>query len=235
LGLKKEEAMAGDGETTTRLSLRELGQQTVLEPGIYETLVNLVDQNLPSAKYSAPTTPATAGTGPVAATNAAITYDYPEALRHVRITLTDFVVTVDDSDGEYGGSAFVTLPDRNIIIVNAEANLSVVKGNVTDGIAAADDITMGIGTAVASNNTLSTTMQNIIPVTTIDTDALTVTFAASKFSAVGTAVDIAVPDAANNVLYLNATAVGAVMDADDTLTCTGTIDLWYYDVGNVTS
>ena len=160
---------------------------------------------------------------------------YAEAVQHIRLQLTNFVVTVDDSDGEYGGSIICYLPDQNILILNAEVNLSVVKGNATNGIASTDDITMGVGTAVASNNTLSTTMQNIIPVTTISTDALTVTFQASTYSAAGATVAIDVPDSGTTAIYLNATAVGAVMSADDTLTCTGTLDIWAIPLGNVNS
>jgi hypothetical protein len=231
--------MAGDGTTTTRFSFREPGQQTVLEPGFVQALMDQVDACLPARVRAGPTTPGTAATtqGPTAGTGVAITFDYPEAVRHMRLTLTGAVVPVDDSDGEYGGLEILNLPDRNLLILNAEANLSCVKGAVANGIAAGDSVDFGIGTAIASANTLATTMQNVVPKTTVATNAATVTFAASTFSAVGTgAAALSVPDTATSKLYLNATTTGgSLMSADDTITATGTVDLWYIDLGNITS
>jgi hypothetical protein len=220
--------MADANGETTRFGWQTLTDEHVLEPATYNAMLEDLDANLPD-----PTDATTSAITP--ATGVVQTSNVPASFRHVQLTLTDFVVTVDDSDGEYGGSSLLTLPDKNLVFVNAEVNLSVVKGNVATGIGATDDISMGVGTAVASNVTLSTTMQNIVPVTAIGTDATTVTFAASSFSANGAAVLVAVADGASNHLYLNASAGGSAMSVDDTLTCTGTIDLWFYELGNVTS
>lgn len=170
------------------------------------------------------------------ANNVTFTKNYAEAVQHVQLTLAGVVINVSDSSGEYGGTAIMTLQDRNVLILNAEANLTMVKGNATNGIGATDDFDFGVGTATASNNTLSTTMQNIIPKTTVTTDALSVSFQASMFSAVGTgAAFLSVPDGPTNIVYLNAASGGSVMTADDTITATGTIDLWFIDLGNITS
>ena len=58
--------MAGDGTTTTRFGFRELGSQTVLEPGPYNTHMDYVDANLPASKYSTIAAPGTAGSGLIA-------------------------------------------------------------------------------------------------------------------------------------------------------------------------
>lgn len=161
------------------------------------------------------------------------TFEHVRGIHHFRVTLTNFVLAVSDSAGEYGGAIFMRLPNINLVILNAEANLTVVKGNAAGGINAADPFDFGIGTAVASNNTLSTTMQNIIPKTTVATSALSVLFQNSSFSAIGASKELYMPDSTTNDIYLNAASAGAVMTADDTLTFTGTVDFWLISLGNV--
>ena len=170
-------------------------------------------------------TQGTAGTG-VAVSEAA-----PLAVQRVTLTLTNALITVLDAD-DFGSLAIWTFPDRNLHVLNAEVNLSIVKDGV--GFISTTDLDIALGTAAASNTTLATTMLNVLPKQDANADALTVTVAASTFTAVGTAAGLAVPDAANNILYLNASAPTEISE-DGTLTVTGTIDLYFIDLGNRTS
>jgi len=164
-------------------------------------------------------------------TNVATTFDRVRMPRHVRLTLSGFTVSVAEAD-DYGGTKLCDLPDENLVLLAVEADLELVKGEVTNGLEAATDVTVAIGTAVASNSTLSGAMVDVI--TGI---ALTATDASPAFqihsSADGTlSYPILLADGASAALYLNA---AASITADDALTVSGTIDLFFVDVGNVTS
>ena len=157
-------------------------------------------------------------------------FDDLKSVRHVRLELSGFVIAVDEAD-DFGGTALCTLPDSNLVLLGAECDLTVVKGGITSGIVAATDITMGIGTAVASNATLSSTMQDVLNVTSLTTDALSVAF--DKHSNDNTSPALLfLDDAAAPQLFLNATAAITV---SDTLTVSGSVDLYFIETGNVTS
>ncbi len=160
-------------------------------------------------------------------TEAALTFDRVRYVRHARITLTDLLLAITAAL-DYGGVKICDLPDSNILILGAEVDLSMVKDGV--GIVAATDITMGVGTAVASNATLSGAMIDVL------TAALTADEDPAIFQLhtheLGTPVLVFVDDGAAAALFLNA---AATLAADGDLTVTGTIDLYYIDTGNVTS
>lgn len=151
--------------------------------------------------------------------------------KRIRITLSGFVISITAAL-DYAGTKLMDLPDSNMLILGCETDLELVKGEVTNGLEAATDINMGVGTAVASNATLSSTMQNVVEV-----DALTASDASPAWDAQmadnsTTVPPIVLADAAANALYLN---LAAAITADDTLTVSGTIDLYVLDIGNLTS
>lgn len=166
-------------------------------------------------------------------TNVALTFDRLRPVRHARLTLTDFVVSVDEGD-DFGGTKLCDLPDSNVMILAVEADVTMVKGGVTNGLEAAVDLDVGIGTAVASAQTLATTMIDVIEKVDVDTDALSVAFQAHTQGQSTAATPIKVADGASSALYLNV-GVPAGITASDALTCAGTVDLFYVDLGNVTS
>lgn len=150
------------------------------------------------------------------------------AVQRFRVTLTGLVVSVANLD-DYGGTAMFTMPDSNFFILGCETDLVMTKGLTTNGIVAATAVNVGIGTAAASNATLSSTMQNILPVT-----AFTASDAAPAVQVHSLAVTPApcgFVDGAGSV-YIN---VAAAITADDTVTFDGTIDFYVIDLGNVTS
>jgi hypothetical protein len=149
-----------------------------------------------------------------------------------RVTVhLDAVSLAVASADDYGSVAFVNLPDRNILCLGCEADLSIVKGNVTNGMVAATDLDIAIGTAAASNSTLSSTMVNILPKQDVDTNAVTVTLRAHGLAATGVVTGIV--DSPTSTLYINC-APGNIT-ADDTLSITGNVTLYLVDLGNETS
>ena len=162
-----------------------------------------------------------------AVTEAALTSDQVRYGRHARLTLTDLVIAVTAAL-DYGGEKICDLPDSNILILGAEVDLSLVKDGV--GIVDATDVTVGIGTAVASNATLSGAMIDVL------TDALTDDVDPALFKQhthdLGTPALTFIDDGAAAALFLNAVAT---LSADGDPTVSGTVDIYYIDTGNVTS
>lgn len=100
----------------------------------------------------------------------------------------------------------------------------------TDGILAATDVTVGVGTAVASNSTLSGAMIDVL--TASLTDNVDPAIFQLHTNALGSPALTFVDDGAASSLFLNA---AASITLDGSLTCSGTIDIYYIDTGNVTS
>jgi hypothetical protein len=160
-------------------------------------------------------------------TEAVLTSDVIRVVRHAKITLTDLVVAIAEAD-DFGGSKILDLPDSNILILTAETDLSMVKDGV--GIVAATDITVGIGSAIASNSTLSGLMIDVL--TDALTDDVDPAIWQSHTNEQATPALAFLDDAAAGALFLNA---AATLTTDGDLTVSGTIDLYYIDTGNETS
>lgn len=150
-------------------------------------------------------------------------------LRRTTLTLASFAIAVPNAS-DFGGTKLLDLPQRNYVIMSVEANLTVVKGGVTNGIVAATTINMGIGTAVASNATLSGTMQNLLEVTAISTNALSVAFQKHSNSNATSKTPFIISGASAVALYLN---LAAAITADDSVSVSGPIDIFYLDLGKL--
>lgn len=162
---------------------------------------------------------------------AVLTTDREKSIRYVRLTLTAFSVAVAESD-DYGSTKICDLSDNNLMILSCEATLLLTKGNTGNGLVAATDMTVAIGSAAASNSTLSSTMVDVLDLILHTDNQLT--HQHDKHSQENTApnMPLEIQDGAGSALYLNC---AASITADDTFTATGTIDLYYVDLGNVTS
>jgi hypothetical protein len=147
------------------------------------------------------------------------------------LTLTDLVVDVDESD-DYGGTKICDLPDSNLMLLGAEVDLELVKGEESGGLEAATDMKVGIGTAVASAQPIATSMQNVIELDDLTASDASPAWVAHSNDQSTIPMPLKVADGASNALYLN---VSALITATDTLTASGTVTLFYVDLGNVTS
>lgn len=154
-------------------------------------------------------------------------------LRRARLNLSSATLSVD-ADDDYGSLKLLDLPDRNIMIFGVEADLVLTKEGNMNGILAATDLDVGIGTAAASSTTLATTMIDVLEKTDIDTNALAVDYHASTQAQSTAATPLKIVDSATAALYLNAVAIGGIT-ADSSLSCSGLIDIYYLDLGNLSS
>ncbi len=161
----------------------------------------------------------------------ATTFDRERTVRHVRLTLTELSVAITAAN-DYGGTKICDLPDKNLMILACEVELDLTKAGTTNGLVAATDLTTAVGTVVASNSTLSSTMIDVIDL--VVNTAASLTHDMDAHSAANTApnMPLEVADSATSALFLNG---AAAITADDTFTASGTIDLFYFDLGNVTS
>lgn len=171
---------------------------------------------------------ANAGT---AGTGVEVTSVEPVATRKVTLTLDAVEVTVLEAN-DYGSAELYTFPDRNIMILGCETDLVITKGNAMNGIGSATDLDVSLGTAAADATTLADAMLDVMPKQDIDANSLTPDFNAHSLAAVPVLTGI--PDAADNKLYFNVVAIGGIT-ADDTVSLTGTITLFFIDLGNITS
>lgn len=150
--------------------------------------------------------------------------------RKLTIVLTDLVIDIDESD-DYGGTRLVTFPDANILVLGCEVDLELVKGNTTNGLVLATDMNVAVGSAVASNSTLSAAMIDVVDITALTASDLTPALEVHSNGNSSSGVS-PIADSATAGLFLN---LAAAITASDTLTCTGTVTVYYLDLGNLSS
>jgi len=167
------------------------------------------------------------------ANGVALAANHARAIQHVRLTLTNVVLTITDSLA-YGSVKLGYIPDVNAICLGGEANLTCVKDGA--GIVTGELPKLAIGSAAASNATLSSTMSNIINGGATAGTALAAGLSAPwQFHSQDnvTAIPfVGLADSPTTGIYLNA-AVNPT--GDGTLTISGTIDLYFVNLGNVNS
>lgn len=150
-------------------------------------------------------------------------------VRRARLTLSNFTISVANAS-DFGGTKLLDLPNRNLMLLGAEVNCTVVKQGNTNGIVAATDITMGIGTAVASASTLSGSMINVIEATAITADTLSVAFQKHSNDQSTASFPLKLADGTAS-LFMNLTPGN--ITADSSVTVSGTIDIFYVDLGKL--
>jgi hypothetical protein len=159
--------------------------------------------------------------------------DQALVVRRARLVLSAAVVSVTEAL-DYGSLKICDLPDRNLLLLGVEVDLVVTKEGNTNGIVAATDLDLGIGTAAASATTLATTMIDIIEQVNADTDALAVDMEAHSNDQATAVFPKKIADGASTALYLNVVPVAGIT-ADSSVSVTGYIDIFYIDLGNLSS
>lgn len=158
--------------------------------------------------------------------------NHAAGIQKIRLQLTGVVLTITDALA-YGSVDLGLVPDRNYVFVGGEGDLSCVKDGV--GIVTGELPKLAVGTAAASNATLSSTMINMInggAGGTALASGLTATWKIHSNDNVTAIPYLAIGDSATTHIYLNA-AVNPT--ADGTLTITGSLTLYFIDLGNVVS
>ena len=151
------------------------------------------------------------------------------SVKRARLTLTDFAITVLEAN-DYGGTKLLDLPNRNMLILGMEVDCVVTKQGNTNGLVAATDITMGIGSTVASATPLATTMIDYVEATAMTADTLAVDFEKHTNDQSTATFPKKVADGASAALFMN---IAGACTADSSVTVSGTIDIFYVDLGKL--
>lgn len=168
----------------------------------------------------------------VPAVGSRIAYDVPQTVRHIRVDLTNTLVTTTGTGtNDGGGTAIVSLPDRNLLVLQAELVGSAV---FSGDFATNDDPLIGVGTVQATAGPVATTKQNVIPAVTCTNIVKDAGFAVAGSLQVtlGTNAALLIPDAASQQLFLNVSAPDGQLAAAGTCTFTGYLDLFVLDLAN---
>jgi hypothetical protein len=201
---------------TSRFAFQLLGNDQVLEPKDYNNILQKVDSNLPANVLASAAF--TAGAGVAVATPA------PAAVQRVVLTLTAAEVDATFAH-KYGGLDIFTWPNTNILLVNAKMNLVATKDGAQ--IEATDQPTVAVGSVVASNTTLATTMIDTVGVVTT---AATLAAAVQKNGPAALAQRY-IAAGASNKLFLNIGATANTGGGDGNVKFAGTITLDFVDLG----
>lgn len=164
-------------------------------------------------------------------TNVEATFSRARQVRHTRLTLSSFAIAVTDAN-DFGGTKLVDLPDSNLIILGAEADLVFTKDGT--GFITTTDLDASIGTATATATDLTATAaeSNVINKVDMNADALAVDMEAHSND--NSATILGVADGASNALYLNVAGTTETSE-DGSVLVSGTVDLYWIDTGNVAS
>lgn len=162
--------------------------------------------------------------------------DQAQILRRARFQFNAVVIDVTAAL-DYASVLVCELPDTNLMIMSVEADMTIVKGGVTNGIVATKDLSVGIGTGAAAANPPAGSALSILNLSTLTPDTLSVEY---EVHGVNTAdgdpgaLPSKFADTPTRQMYLNIGVVGGIT-VDDTVTVTGTLDVVYLDLGNAAS
>lgn len=206
---------------TARFGFQKIGNAQTIEPALYNSMLDAIDAQITSVPHVA--ADFTLGAG------VAFTYERPEGLRRLRLTLTNVLLTLAGSTTScVANETLLTWPaTSNIALHNARMSLTCVKDGVT--LLSTDQPLVAVGHAVTALSDLSTAgAKDTIDAVTL---AGTLSAVAQKNGPATPAVRY-IPKGASNIVNL---AVGISTKAGGTLTVSGTVDLFYVDFGDFAS
>lgn len=165
-------------------------------------------------------------------------------VRKTTFTLTAVGITITDALA-YASQQLYDFPAGNIRFLDCVGSIAMTTtSTIASTLNSGATISWGVGTAAASSNTLATTMQNAMPgsgeaVNTF-TSSTTINVAAAADTGIlahtATARGLAGADGTSTPvdLFLNiAVPTNTEIDADATVTITGTIELTWINGGDV--
>ena len=204
-----------------------MGQRKVKDPTIYSAIkvtgnVTLDGAQLPGFE-SSNGSGLSSGDALIQAPSAGVVSELEmREVRHAQFTLTSKLLTILAAN-DYGSIIIGSLPDTNLMILGAETNLTFVRG----GGAAATNVSLSIGHSQTNDTTLSGDEVSVMPEFDV-----ALTSAWQQHSYANGFTPTVVPDNSLGQLLLNAVSL---VSTEGQLTFSGTIDIYYADLGNVTS
>lgn len=147
-------------------------------------------------------------------------------------TLTDVPQTVVNGT-EYQGTKLFTFPEGRILVMGVTAALaqkttSAIASTLNSGVTGA----LGLGTAAASNVSLTSTMVDLLPSTAFTTSTTINVAAAAVKAALAASAQFDGTTTAKDMYLNSAYATTTDVDADATQTWTGTITVTWISLGD---
>lgn len=176
--------------------------------------------------------PASAGTTVNPRNGATVSSDGAVLVRKYVLDLTGVVITVLAANN-YGGKLICEQPNSNLLMLSIEADLVLLKGGVANGLEAAVDLDVGVGTSVVNSQTLSNNDINLLEKKDLDANVLAAVYQAHSSGQSTATMPKELQDSSEEGWHLNI-GVPAGLTANDTVTCSGTITFYYIDVGKKT-
>jgi hypothetical protein len=149
-------------------------------------------------------------------------------IRHTRVKITALSVTMTDATtaGSHGTQQLYTFPAKQVCVVAASIDLSIAR--VSTGLSATAAIVAGVGSAAVAtdNGALTTTEQDIVASTAATLSSGANTGVSGRSPAGGATF------AASTVARLNFAVPDAGTSANDALTVTGFVDLFWFPLND---
>lgn len=156
-----------------------------------------------------------------------IASDIDTVVHQTTLTLTDLEVPVTDAQA-FGNKKLYTFPAGRIMVLGLVASIQWAVKGLRTTINDNASLTWGIGSAAASNITLSSTMIDLLPKTTKVLSAATTAYNTASAAALAAAAQFATGVEA----YLNTGfETNTDIDADGILKATGTIKMTWVNLG----
>lgn len=154
------------------------------------------------------------------------------AIHRTVLTLAATPITVRDTE-QGGGVKVYDFPLGRIVLLDAKSSVAFTTTSVlADTLNAGVTMNYGVGTTTQANATLATTEQNIVQVAAA-TSSATINVAGAAASGYGT---FAALDGSSTAIdaYLNLAVAGALdIDANATVTASGTIELTWINLAEM--
>lgn len=183
----------------------------------------------PSQAKNAQGLASSAATSPIASTSGVAAQNYNEAWQILSLAFTNYVVTIPSSAGaNYVGVQIADMPEGIIIFGASTGRLTFTTTSIlANTLNASKVLAWSVGTATASNVSLTSTMANIIT-TTAATSSATINVANAATVGSNTALATVDGSATAADVYFNiAVATDADIDAAATVALNGIINICY--------
>lgn len=148
------------------------------------------------------------------------------------LTLTDTPVAVADAT-QFGGTKIYTFPEGRVLVLGVTASLApktttAIASTINSGVTGA----LGIGSATASNISLTGAMVDLLPSTAIVTSTVINVAAAAVTAALAASAQFDGTSAAKAAFLNTSITTATDIDADGTIAYTGAVNITWVLLGD---
>ena len=168
--------------------------------------------------------------GTVGTSVTAVEYGTDGLVHRTVLTLTALAQTITNTTAEYAGSLIYTFPQGRILVLGALASVAqTTTTTIATSISAGATGAMGLGSAIATATSLTSTMVNMMPSTAYTSSATINVAAAVANGALAASAQIDGTTTPVPVYFNTAIATGSI---DGGQTFTGTVTLSWINLGD---